>query len=124
MTVRPRRIQRRRVRGWHRPRGATIVDRTSRYGNPFTIGAARTAGFPDPRQTVVDQHRRWLDGDPAYPDTYQVGRRTFDRRWVNAHLHELADRDLCCPCPPGAVCHADTLLERANRRNNHHDQAG
>lgn len=33
----PRRIQRRRVKGWRLPPGAKIVDRSSRWGNPFAV---------------------------------------------------------------------------------------
>lgn len=33
----PKRIQRRRVKGWRLPPGAKIVDRSSRWGNPFAV---------------------------------------------------------------------------------------
>ena len=34
----PQRIQRHRRKGWRKPEGAVIVDRTSRYGNPYRVG--------------------------------------------------------------------------------------
>lgn len=112
----PRRCRRRRVGGWRLPPGAVIVDRTSRWGNPHTVAAAAAAGHSDPQQAAVDAFGRWLDGDLAQPDVYARGRRTFDRRWVLAHLHELTGRDLYCPCVEGTPCHGDELIRRANPR--------
>lgn len=35
----PRRIQRKRVKGWKMPLGAVYIGRPSRWGNPFIVGA-------------------------------------------------------------------------------------
>lgn len=110
----PKRIQRKRTKGWRLPENAVIVDRTSRYwGNPFTVADAAAEGLPYPQLAVVELHADWLEGDG--PDFYVVKGRRFDRNWVLNHLHELRGRDLACPCPPGTPCHADTLLAWANR---------
>lgn len=105
----PKRIQRRRTKGWSKPDNAVIVDRTSRFGNPFRIGwpgiTSRTQG--------IAAYRQWLAGTGPQVYHFPVA---LDRRWVREHLHELAGRDLCCPCPPGEPCHADVLLELANPR--------
>lgn len=37
------------------------------------------------------------------------------RTWIHAHLHELHGKDLVCWCPAELACHADVLLEEANR---------
>lgn len=55
-----------------------------------------------------------LDGDMSYPDPMTVGARTYDRRWVLRNLHLLSGKDLCCPCAPGELCHADHLNRCAN----------
>lgn len=115
----PQRIQRRRVRGWRKPQGAVIVDRTSRWGNPFTVADVLAEGHAD---TTAEAHRRaaarfraWLlCADPAEPDIQHAGGRRFDRRWMRTHLPELRGHDLCCPCPPSLPCHADALLALAN----------
>lgn len=109
----PQRIQRRRARGWRIPDGAVIVDRTSRFGNPFRIADAVEANYEHPARACVSHFTAWLEGHSAYQDTYTVGARTFDRRWMRAHLADLAGRDLACTCPPGAPCHADVLLKLA-----------
>lgn len=109
----PERIQRRRARGWRLPPGAKIVDRTSHFGNPFTVADATAEGFEDPQLTVVELHADWLAGHGR--PVYLVKGRRYDRDWVLNHLHELRGRDLACPCPPGTPCHADTLIALVNR---------
>ncbi len=37
----PVRIQRKRIRGWRKPDNAVIVDRTSKWGNPFRFNSPR-----------------------------------------------------------------------------------
>lgn len=109
----PERLQRRRTRGWRLPPGARIVDRTTRFGNPFTVADAEAEGLTYPQLAVVELHANWLQGDG--PDTYTVGARKLSRSWVLTHLHELRGLDLVCPCPPGTPCHADTLIAWSNR---------
>lgn len=132
----PKRIKRERTRGWTlagattNPFGAVIVDRSSRYGNPFVIvdglvvqapdcGAVWSCGSePAARRCAADLYDRWLDG--AGPDTYRVNGRTYDRRRVLTDLTwGLCRRDLACTCPlpePGQPdhCHGQPLLRRAN----------
>lgn len=130
----PARIKRERTRGWRlaevttNPLGAVIVDRGSRFGNPFVVegtllvhpdGRTWQCGSPvKARQAAVVQHAAWLDGDG--PDVYEAGGRRFDRRRVLADLPDLYGRDLACPCDlpePGQPdhCHAQTLITRANK---------
>lgn len=89
------------------------MDRTSHFGNPFTVADATAEGLTYPQLAVVELHAAWLDGDG--PDVYVVKNRRFDRNWVLNHLHLLRGRDLVCPCEPGTPCHADNLIVRANR---------
>lgn len=91
----PRRIQRRRERGWRMPEGAVYVGRPSRWGNPFKVGALPLG------HTLEGSLRlfRMFAGD---------SRRGWD--W----LTPLRGRDLVCWCPLDLPCHADVLLELAN----------
>ncbi len=50
----PKRIQRRRTKGWRLPENTVIVDRTSRFGNPFV-------GFH-----AVEAFKAWLQ-NPSWP---------------------------------------------------------
>jgi Domain of unknown function (DUF4326) len=99
----PTRIQRRRTRGWRMPEGAVYVGRPTVFGNPYE---ARRDGD---RAEAVRLYREWLEGSGAHDDDH------FDQGCVLCRLPELRGKDLACWCPPGEPCHADVLLEWANR---------
>lgn len=107
----PRRIQRRRTRGWRKPDNCVIVDRTSRYGNPFTIALANELGYENPRQAAVGAFHDWLNGNR---DMWQADEGDHRRERILNGLHRLRGRDLACTCEPGQQCHGDTLILRAN----------
>ncbi|MFI9214268.1 DUF4326 domain-containing protein [Streptomyces sp. NPDC053253] len=106
------RIQRRRDRGWRKPERCMIVDRTSDFGNPFTIAGALDVGFKEPeaRATVIAEFGPWLRGSRANWTADESDRR---REKLLTRLPELRGMDLACPCEPGKPCHADVLLEWA-----------
>jgi hypothetical protein len=115
----PKRIQRKRTKGWRMPEGAVYVGRPSRWGNPWR---------------VVRQKRTWLD-EAAHRHPHAVHHqveRTYlgtfvseerARYWAvqgfrqdfEGDLAPLRGRDLVCWCPLDQPCHADVLLELANR---------
>lgn len=73
-----------------------MVARPSRWGNPFRVGVDGS------RAECADRYRRALvEGNLAFT--------TEDVR------RELAGADLACWCPLEEPCHADVLLEVANR---------
>jgi hypothetical protein len=112
----PRRIQRKRSRGWRLPANTVYVGRPTKWGNPFPVAACIETGFADneadARRVCVEAFRDWLRGDTwaagASPDWPK--RRTV----LLERLPELRGKDLACWCPPGQPCHADVLLELAN----------
>ena len=123
--AKPARIRRMRTKGW-RAGTAMVVDRSSRYGNPWRIKGSvlihpddTTQNLATPeaaREEATTHYRTWLDGHG--PDTYTVGRKTFDRRRVLTGLPRLKGRDLACICSlPRAGepdhCHAGVLLDLA-----------
>lgn len=110
----PKRVQMRRDRPW-RPDNpdAVIVARPTKWGNPFTISGAADVGYRDPRAAAVAAFRDWLAGDPwACPSDHQYKVR---RQTLLSDLPELRGKDLACWCPLDQPCHADVLLEIANR---------
>lgn len=137
MNTTPARIQRRRTKGWRKPEGAVIVDRTSRWGNPFTVGsryvsrtAFHNAPYPerDDRPLGTTEHPAWSPW-PAWTETVAVVRdRAHAVELFRAHVaynddvwdpetlrRELGGRDLVCWCPLDEPCHAAVLLELANQ---------
>ena len=122
----PIRIQRKRNAGW-RAGSAVIVDRSSRYGNPWRIiddhillhpdAITQPFGSPAEARAAASRHyRAWLRGHG--PDTYQAGRKTFSRARILADLWRLKNRNLACTCelPDEGEpdhCHAAVLMEFA-----------
>jgi hypothetical protein len=82
------------------------VDRSTLFGNPFTIDGARRAGFRGTDEELREMCARWFRNSMLkdLPAT----------RTIRKRVAELRGKNLACWCKPGAPCHADTLLEMAN----------
>lgn len=121
MTDTPRRIQLSRAKGWRMPENTVKVTRPGMFGNPFGVRECQEIldlSENAARRQVVDWFRDWVDLpndherlDPlgCYSDT------RVDHARLHKHLHTLRGKNLACWCKPGAPCHADVLLEIANR---------
>jgi hypothetical protein len=110
----PKRIQRSRARGWKMPPGTVYVGRPTRWGNPYFPGSGMARGF-------FDENMKWAE--------YDVRDRRVQVQWFREHMADLATipdsyekfiaplrgKDLACWCKIGVPCHADVLLELANR---------
>lgn len=113
----PRRIQRRRVKGWRLTgavdpfRGGMIVSRPSRFGNPCKVGLMQEMGYTDPHAAAADNFRIWLAGARSDAPTDEADQR---RERILADLPLLRGKDLACTCRLDQACHADELLRRAN----------
>jgi Domain of unknown function (DUF4326) len=110
----PKRVQLHRGTGWRMPSNTRKVDRSTVFGNPFD---SVKYGVDD----AVNMYRAWLtgaitDGEiegryPALVAKHLIARR----RRVLASLHELRGKNLACWCSSSQACHADLLLDLANR---------
>jgi hypothetical protein len=100
----PRRIQRKRIKGWKMPPGAIYVGRPTKFGNPFKISDGYTP------QDAVTMFLWWL----LFKDeTHQELSRRKEQMLKD--IVELRGKDLACWCPEGnSFCHADVLLKLAN----------
>lgn len=105
----PERVQRKRAKGWRMPEGAVYVGRPSKWGNPFRLVSANRIHDP--------YGNEW---DCAQGEARGVAVRLFrEYMWDHfdgeALVKALAGKDLACWCPLDQPCHADVLLEIANR---------
>lgn len=107
MTRQPKRIQRKRTKGWRMPdrRHAVFVGRPTIWGNPFDWSKMPAAGALA-RKTVVEVYRHWLEHPECYPDVRKPP--------TTEQIKTLAGLDLVCWCPPDQPCHADVLIGIAN----------
>lgn len=120
----PQRIQRKRTKGWRMPEGAVYVGRPTKFGNPFGL---REVGpvppKPEPMWAVVYDGTilaRWDTQALAAADAVDRFRRLMREPWADRPAEReliatLRGKDLACWCPLDQACHADVLLELANR---------
>lgn len=84
----PKRIQRKRTKGWRMPDNAIYVGRGSDWGNPFKSV---------PFLFLFREYATW--------------RLCCQPSW----LEPLRGHDLACWCQLDKPCHADILIELANK---------
>ena len=116
----PKRMQRRREKGWRKPEGAVYVGRGSRWGNPLIVCEEWPTADEVVRlfRDLVEHGEAWWTSDPGtrWEKRNRWRLEGQERRWLNpdAIRRDLAGRDLMCWCPEGQACHADVLLAVAN----------
>lgn len=93
---------------------AVKVDRSTPWGNPFRVGCSVSMRYPDgdrlslgppimtESEAVVWFRAMWLATDARHPS------------WMDRHFRDIRGKNLACWCD-GPWCHADVLLEIANR---------
>jgi hypothetical protein len=94
----PRRIQRKRTKGWRMPPNTVYVGRPTKFGNPFPVALCGSL------EQALERYRFWL----------KRGDVTFGFPPQPQEIRQLRGKDLACWCPLGQPCHADVLLEMAN----------
>ena len=103
----PERIRLRRAKYWRMPPNTVHVARPTIWGNPFKVGV-----HGDAAECVALYRHAWLmalAAAEAHPDHFTI---PFGRAM---YLGVLRGKALACWCPLDAPCHADVLLELANR---------
>lgn len=98
--MKPKRIQLSRKKGWRMPPNTVKVCRPSKWGNPYIVGK-------DGNQISCAFKFHIL----------MCGRMANDENKVmrDAAQRELAGKNLACWCKLDEPCHADTILEVANK---------
>jgi hypothetical protein len=88
----PKRIQRSRAKGWKMPPNTVYVGRPTQFGNPYSLEGGWS------REQVVEKYRERM--------------KHANHEFIRL---ELRGKNLACWCPLNQPCHADVLLEIANR---------
>lgn len=127
----PKRIQRKRTKGWRMPPNTVNVCRsgrgTGKYGNPFRIGDYAMLGDPDPRRAgpfrmsycitsaehADSRYTHVKDAETAVA----LYRRYRERHpFTEKEKAELRGRDVACFCSEDSPhCHGDVIIELVNR---------
>lgn len=105
----PKRIQRKRIKGWRMPPNTVYIGRGSRWGNSYVVGKD---GTPE------ECSRKYMED--LLPYSHHGPRSTLTDFHISvANLEEielvLAGKNVACWCGPNDLCHGDELLKLANQ---------
>lgn len=109
--MKPDRVRLSRKKGWKLPPNTVSVARPGRWGNPFSVVPDAEPGTPVGRRytampsvaEAVAAFRRWVEDSPEGQRLAAEARET------------LRGKNLACWCPLDGPCHAEVLLDIANR---------
>lgn len=120
LVMAPKRIQLSRKKGWRMPPNTVIVSRPSKWGNPFEwreamyeLGCTEQEAKQWAKETYLELAMLALSDQPRRP-TSIIGCET-EKTFIRENLGSLAGKNIACWCPLDKPCHADILLELANR---------
>jgi hypothetical protein len=105
--MKPCRIQLRRTKGWRLPTNTLIVCRPGKFGNPIRVGAVAR----------IEVNGSMYDAQVTPAIAMEFFREYFAGvvRTEPGILDFLRGKNLACWCPLDQPCHADVLLELANK---------
>ena len=101
----PRRLQRKRTKGWRKPENSVCVSRGTAWGNPFRVGIDGTA------EECIWKFAKWM---MPYAHGGTLKEFYISEANLRAIQIDLRGKDLLCWCDEDAPCHADLLLAWAN----------
>lgn len=122
----PKRIQRKRTRGWKMPEGVVSVDRATIFGNPYRVTRVKFIPTTAHPEAGEEWHVDAMDGTiycfKTKREALEAAVKLFRFNVYSEHNGvyrdavklELRGKDLACWCPLDQPCHADVLLEIAN----------
>lgn len=108
----PKRIQRKRTKGWRMPENTVSVTRPGAWGNPFKIGHRYTEG-----DSFHHHYGQFLDGGLVTAENWQAAFEAYCQKYLRiapSWLDPLRGKSLACWCAENQPCHADILLRLAN----------
>jgi hypothetical protein len=117
MTAKPMRMQLSRAKGFNLQQASIALNglaavnaaRPGPWGNPFIVGEDGS------REKCIQMFRDLLNANPQFSKVDRLEAQEEFVRHAAAHWKSLKGKNLACWCAPDAKCHADVLLELANR---------
>ena len=103
----PQRIQRKVGKGWRTPPDTVYFGRGSKWANPYSprVSVQSNVGGAYQRLTAEEALARYCRELPYF----------IDETTGHLDISELRGKNLMCWCEIGSPCHADVLLDVANR---------
>ena len=109
-TAKPRRIQRKRTKGWVMPANTVYIGRPTKYANPHKL-ADFLHIFDKKDEVELDVAKAWVMRGFGEHLTWM---QDFEPEKYKTILSELRGKNVCCWCGLGDECEGDVWLELAN----------
>ena len=101
------------------PENTIAVDRSTKWGNPFVLHHAGTIHEIEMApEMAVQAFRSMVEKEGSWsPIPLPWPKGKIPAQWTSVEdvKRELRGKNLACFCPLDQPCHADVLLELANR---------
>ena len=94
--MKPKRIQRKRTKGWRMPANTVYVGRPGKWGNPYKT--------------------HWNGVQLITPE--EAVELYAERTAPTVDFEPVRGKNVCCWCAPGDPCHGDVILKRGERGTN------
>jgi hypothetical protein len=100
------------------PPNTVSVCRPGKFGNPFKEDACRDVGYTGTDEQIKNQcieaFKFWLV-DKNWRLSWEGKESEKRREAILDSLHLLKGKNLACWCREGTPCHADVLIDLANK---------
>jgi hypothetical protein len=106
----PSRIQVKPIKGWRMPDNTIYVGSPSKWKNPYKVGDT----FPLLNVLTNEPYEREINASHA-KTLFKMKVESFGKAAEKEIISELKGKNLACRCKIDAPCHADVLLEIANK---------
>lgn len=107
-TTVPKRIQRKRARGWKKPDNTVDITRPGRWGNPFIVGQDGSLS------ECIRLLELLLSGCICVSCKASIESQKKYLKNIESDIKTLRGKNLMCWCREGKPCHGDILLKVAN----------
>lgn len=101
-TAKPKRIQRRRTKGWRIPPNSKYIGRGTLWGNPYRVKGPLV--HPNERRAYSN-----LDAVAMYRWALRTGRLPYNEADIRANFKGV--EYIVCWCKPNEACHGDVILK-------------
>lgn len=126
--TKPVRIQLSRRKGWRMPPNTVKVDRTTKWGNPYIVGIHGTREECVKLFMILMAGQICLSMGKDEDGQYHADKQIAYYKHVRRNHRHLRGKNLACWCSledgqgNRIPCHADVLLEIANRPTAHKER--
>lgn len=104
----PKRIQRRRSKGFKLPPDTICINRPTKWGNPFIVGIDGT------QKECVSLFSKLCAGMVCVTSKASIKDQEESLKHLSVNIKNLKGKNLACFCKEETPCHGDILLILAN----------